>query len=132
MRKPYERTLKKAGNKDFKFHDLQHIFTSHFIMNGGDFMSLRDILGHSNLKMIERYSHLASDYKRKMISNLSGKFTICYPTCHLTTIRGNLHDLRKKAKSCNLLLLQDSAVWRASRIKLINNVNGTRKKLKVK
>jgi len=46
-------------------------------MNGGDFMSLRDILGYSNLKMVERYSNLAAAYKRKMINNLTGKFSDC-------------------------------------------------------
>ncbi len=46
-------------------------------MSGGDLMSLRDILGHSNLKMVESYSHLASAYKRKMINNLTGKFSVC-------------------------------------------------------
>jgi hypothetical protein len=46
-------------------------------MTGGDLMSLRDFLGHSNLKMVERYSHLASAYKRKMINNLNGKFSDC-------------------------------------------------------
>jgi site-specific recombinase XerD len=46
-------------------------------MTGGDLMSLRDFLGHSNLKMVERYSHLASAYKRKMINILTGKFSDC-------------------------------------------------------
>ena len=46
-------------------------------MNGGDLMSLRDILGHSDLKMVERYSHLASAYKHRMVNNLNGKFCDC-------------------------------------------------------
>ena len=128
MRKPCEKTLKKAEIEDFKFHDLWHIFASQSIMNGGDLMSLRDILGHSNLKMVERYSHLASTYKRKMINNLSGKFTICHPIATSVPSVGIYTIWAKKAKSCNLLLLQDSVEWRASRIKLVNGLNGTRKK----
>ena len=69
MRKPFERTIKKAWIEDLKFHDLRHIFTSHFIMNGGDLMSLRDILGNSNLKMVERYSHLAPFFKKNPVDN---------------------------------------------------------------
>ena len=34
---------------------------------------------HANLKMVERYSHLASAYKQKMINNLKGKFSNCHP-----------------------------------------------------
>jgi len=60
--KPFKRALDLAGIKDFRFHDLRHTFASHYVMNGGDLLSLREILGHSNLKMVERYSHLASAY----------------------------------------------------------------------
>ncbi len=78
VRKPFERALKMAGIEDFRFHDLRHTFASHYVMNGGDLLSLRDILGHSNLKMVERYTHLGSAYKRKMINNLNGKFSECH------------------------------------------------------
>ena len=77
MKNPFNRVLKLAGISDFRFHDLRHTFASHYVMSGGDLMSLRDILGHSSLKMVERYSHLAFAYKRKMINNINGKFTIC-------------------------------------------------------
>jgi len=78
VRKPFMRALKLAGIEDFRFHDLRHTFASHYVMNGGDLLSLRDILGHSNLKMVERYSHLAAAYKQKMINNLNGKFSECH------------------------------------------------------
>ena len=35
-----------AGIEDFRFHDLQHTFASHHVMNDGDLLSLRDMQCH--------------------------------------------------------------------------------------
>lgn len=43
-------------------HVLRHTFASHFIMNGGDILTLQKILGHSDLRMTLRYAHLAPDH----------------------------------------------------------------------
>lgn len=43
-------------------HVLRHTFASHFIMNGGDILTLRKILGHSSIAMTLRYSHLAQNH----------------------------------------------------------------------
>lgn len=43
-------------------HVLRHTFASHFIMNGGDILTLQKILDHSDLKTTQRYAHLAPDY----------------------------------------------------------------------
>jgi len=43
-------------------HVLRHTFASHFIMNGGNLLSLQKILGHGDIKMTMRYAHLAPDY----------------------------------------------------------------------
>ena len=51
--------LERAGIKDFRFHDLRHTFASWYMMNGGDLYELAKILGHSNIKMTERYAKLA-------------------------------------------------------------------------
>ncbi len=44
--------------QDFRFHDLRHTFASWYMMNGGDLYELAKILGHSNIKMTERYAKL--------------------------------------------------------------------------
>jgi site-specific recombinase XerD len=43
-------------------------------MEGGDLMTLKDILGHSTLKIVERYAHLAAAHKRKQVNNLNAIF----------------------------------------------------------
>jgi len=58
----FEDLLKRAGIKDFRFHDLRHTFASWFMMNGGDLYELAKILGHSNIKMTERYAKLARQH----------------------------------------------------------------------
>ncbi|HPH53970.1 MAG TPA: site-specific integrase [Bacteroidales bacterium] len=75
----WQRALKKSEITDFRFHDLRHTFASHFLMKGGDLLSLKEILGHSSLKMVERYAHLASGYKLQQVNRLDGTFSIRQP-----------------------------------------------------
>jgi integrase len=55
----FEDLLERAAIKDFRFHDLRHTFASWYMMNGGDLYELAKVLGHSNIKMTERYAKLA-------------------------------------------------------------------------
>lgn len=50
-----------------KTHILRHTFASHFMMQGGDILTLQKILGHSDLKMTMRYAHLSPDYLNKVL-----------------------------------------------------------------
>lgn len=43
-------------------HVIRHTFASHFILNGGNILTLQKILGHSSLAMTMRYAHLAPDH----------------------------------------------------------------------
>jgi integrase len=54
----FEDLLERATIKNFRFHDLRHTFASWYMMNGGDLYELAKILGHSNIKMTERYAKL--------------------------------------------------------------------------
>ena len=54
----FEDLLKRAKIRNLRFHDLRHTFASWYMMNGGDLYELAKILGHSNIKMTERYAKL--------------------------------------------------------------------------
>ena len=58
----FEDLLERAGIRDFRFHDLRHTFASWYMMNGGDLYELAKILGHSNIKMTERYAKLGRQH----------------------------------------------------------------------
>jgi len=58
----FDDLLERAGIRDFRFHDLRHTFASWYMMNGGDLYELAKILGHSNIKMTERYAKLGRQH----------------------------------------------------------------------
>lgn len=44
------------------WHLLRHAFASHFIMSGGNILTLQEILGHASLDTTLVYAHLAPDF----------------------------------------------------------------------
>ncbi|WP_379908230.1 tyrosine-type recombinase/integrase [Marinobacterium aestuariivivens] len=48
--------------KGISTHILRHTFASHFVMAGGNILTLQRILGHSSIQMTMRYAHLAPDH----------------------------------------------------------------------
>lgn len=43
-------------------HVLRHTFVSHFMIKGGNILTLQRILGHQDLKTTMRYVHFAPDH----------------------------------------------------------------------
>ncbi len=54
----FDRARRRAGLKDFRFHDLRHTAASLFAAGGCDIVTLQYILGHSSIMMTQRYAHL--------------------------------------------------------------------------
>lgn len=62
IKKLFEKLRKYTGNTRLHPHLLRHTFATKYLMNGGDITSLKMILGHTSLKMVEHYLHLAEQY----------------------------------------------------------------------
>lgn len=64
----FHTALKIARIEDCHFHDLRHTFASHYMMNEGTLVDLKDILGHANIKQTMRYAHFSKAHKLKSVS----------------------------------------------------------------
>lgn len=58
----FRRACKLATIEDFRFHDLRHTNASWLRMTGTDIHTLAVMLGHKDIRMSMRYSHLSGDF----------------------------------------------------------------------
>jgi len=70
VKKSFYAACRRAGIKDFRFHDLRHTFASHLVMAGIDITTVKTLLGHKTLTMTLRYSHLAPSHTQNALSVL--------------------------------------------------------------
>lgn len=69
----WEKALALANIKSFRFHDLRHSCASALAQNGATLLEIADVLGHRQLSVTKRYSHLASSHKAKLINRVLGE-----------------------------------------------------------
>ena len=66
----WRRACETAGVRDFRPHDCRHTFASLLIQSGVGLREVADLLGHSQLTMVMRYSHLGPSHLKVAIGHL--------------------------------------------------------------
>lgn len=74
-RKSFNLAAKKAGIKDFHFHDLRHAWASWHVQAGTPLFVLKEMGGWENLEMVKKYAHLNADH----LATHANVVTFCSP-----------------------------------------------------
>src|SRR5215471_4453615 len=70
-RSAWRTMTKKAGLPRFRFHDLRHCAITQLAENGTSDSTIMAIAGHVSRRMLERYSHVRMEAKRKAMEALA-------------------------------------------------------------
>jgi integrase len=86
VRRAFVMACKRAGIDDFTFHDLRHTVASRLVERGADLVSVKNRLGHANLKTTEIYLHSSLGQMRRAVALLGSakakKPKKMSPECH--------------------------------------------------
>lgn len=67
----WNRACRRAGLVDAHLHDARHSFASHLVNKGVPIRVVQDLLGHSSIRLTERYSHLAQGAAHEAVELLA-------------------------------------------------------------
>jgi len=93
-----------VGINDFRMHDMRHTCAAWLVSSGVSLIEVRHLLGHSTIKMTERYAHLAPENLRKAVRTLENRSHSGHPV--VSTVAGckadgqGSHNSQMKLKGC--------------------------------
>jgi site-specific recombinase XerD len=72
LRTPFGKACDVAGIQGLRVHDLRHSFATLAIQGGASLYDVSKLLGHSDISMTQRYSHVTEDNLQKATDNMAG------------------------------------------------------------
>jgi integrase len=73
VRTAFDTAVKRSEINDFTFHDLRHTFASRLVMGGVDLATVKELMGHKEITMTLRYTHLSDSHKQRAVEILSAR-----------------------------------------------------------
>jgi integrase len=73
LQKSFQRACLKAEVLGLRFHDLRHTFASRLVEKGVDIVRVKELLGHSTVRITERYTHPSREERKKAVESLCRK-----------------------------------------------------------
>ena len=70
VKRSFKTACDRAGIDDFRIHDLRHTCAAWLVSDNVPLTAVRDLLGHTTVKMTERYAHLAPENVRTAVGVL--------------------------------------------------------------
>jgi integrase len=80
IRRSFLTACRRAGITDFRVHDLRHTCAAWLVSAGAALAEVRDLLGHSTVKVTERYAHLAPENVRVAVGLLDNQSRFSHVT----------------------------------------------------
>jgi len=72
VKRSFAKACERCGIEDFRVHDLRHTCAAWLVSAGVPLVEVRELLGHSTVRMTERYAHLAPENVRAAVTLLEG------------------------------------------------------------
>jgi integrase len=68
----WQEALREAKLRGVVFHTLRHTCASYLAQSGASLVEIADLLGHRDLKMTRRYSHLDVSHRARLVNRVLG------------------------------------------------------------
>src|SRR5262249_24594047 len=72
MTRAWRPAMRRACIVDFRFHDLRHSAASYLLQPGANLAEVAQLLGHKDIRMTQRYSHVHNEYTLALIDRVMG------------------------------------------------------------
>ena len=74
VRSEFKLACKKLAIDNLVYHDLRHTFGSDLAAAGASAKMIKELMGHSSLKMTDRYMHFSPNQANDIVSHLKSEF----------------------------------------------------------
>lgn len=72
MTRAWRTVLRRAALSEFRFHDLRHSAASHLVASGASLIEIAALLGHKDIRMTHRYSHVHNAHTLALVDRVMG------------------------------------------------------------